>query len=236
MFSSSAAAGAASRSRSSIRRRARGSPAPARLSSSSKTGAGISSCSWARRAMVRSETVAWRQPFRPQTHGSVEPGTGRWPTSPARERRPRSTVPPVAIAASTTLPTNSCTSSVAPLPAPNSSSAWASARAWLSTCTGSRVTRASSPRTGTSRQPSGPCSTTVPRSESTQPPVTTPRPSSERPAVRRARKFGRWSRIAPSTAAASPCRGSRSWAITRPRRSSSAKVSQGTPMCTPQAR
>ncbi len=137
----------------------------------------------ARRASVSARTAACRQPDWPHPQVPAGPPTGRWATDPAADRGPWCTTPPAANAASTTLPTNRCTTLVRLRRSPKSCSALISARAWPSIRAGRPASSCSRSRTGTSRQPSAGWSTSTPAAGSTQPPAATPSPSGARRAV-----------------------------------------------------
>ena len=189
----------------------------------------------ARRASAASDTAASRQPDRPHAHGSARSRSGRCATAPAADLGPWCTVPPVAKAASTTLPTNMCTTLERLRRSPNSCSARISARAWLSIRTGSLVARDSSSRTGTFCQRRTGCSTMTPASGSTQPPVAIPSPSGWRPEACSARNRGIRLAMRESTPVAqSPSCAWCSQATTRPRRSTMASVAFRTAICSPQ--
>lgn len=184
MSSSRTAARPTSRARRRNSATARASAASARASRWGKDPV-TGPWSAARRTMARSETSGWRHPVRPHEHGFAPPDppapSGRWATLPAPERGPRCMAPSVAKAASTTAPTKSRTVLVRVDSWPDSCSARARAREWLSTWAGSPVAAASRSRAGTSCQPSCGCATITPLAGSTRWPVARPRARTVRP-------------------------------------------------------
>ncbi len=136
-------------------RSARGSPAWTAARKAARSGCSVIPSAAAASNSVVSEAATARQPVRPQWQSRSLSGTGRWATSPVGEAGPTCTVPATARAASTTWPTNRCTIERRAAGCPNRISAWVSARAWLSTWTGSPEASESSAASGRSRHRNG---------------------------------------------------------------------------------
>ncbi len=210
----------------------------ARLSDSGPPG--IRPAARASAASAVSEAVALRQPVPQCGHRmSGSSVASRWSMAPAAAHGPRWTVRSTTMAAPSTVPTRTSTKSSVCRPAPNQSSARAMARTVCSSCRGPGIRPSSRSSSGTSCQPSGPCSTTRPCASSTQPLIETPVPARRRPSSRSSSRV-RTPSTACSTIRAGVRSGSPAWlssrsAMTVPSRPTRPKVVRSRPMCRPSA-